>query len=89
MPRARQVTRTMKTTIVHALFANSVTRDVTEEDFVIPVPLKDEKNILKYVRKTAMFEGEKKLVNVMSFRTENTRYAMSEDDFIKYATKND
>lgn len=85
MPRVPMVTRTFKTTVVNALFANAETREMYENSFVIPHICKTEKEINKFIAKNAMFTGVERLVSINSFHTESKRFAMSENDFIANA----
>lgn len=87
--RTPMVTRTFKTTVVNALFVSLETKETYEKSFILPRPFKTEQEIMKAVRKAAMFEGAEKLVSILSFENVNKRYSMSEETFVNNATQQD
>lgn len=85
--RTPMVQRTFRTTKVNALFVNVETKETFEKEFVMPRPFKTEREIIKAVTKSEMFNGTEKLVTILDFKTENVKYSMSERTFIENATQ--
>ena len=87
--RTPMVTRSFRTTVVNGLFVNVDSKETFEKSFVLPRPFKTEQEIMKAVRKTAMFDGAEKLVSIISFENVTKRYSMSEETFVNHATQQD
>lgn len=89
MARERMVTRTITTTTVGVLVVNVNTSEVQTKHFVLgQLTNKDEKAMLKNAQKQMDNETEKGLwvcVSIKDVKEEETLYAMTEQDFIKYA----
>lgn len=84
--RVPKVTRTMKNTVVTMMAVNTETKDVFEQEIVLPRTYKDEAKIMKLIQ--AMFAGEPvQPVSILSTRVEESLYGMTEADFMKYAEK--
>ena len=84
MARKPQVTRTMTTTKVSVLCLNIEDAEPYNEVVTLPRTYKDEKAILKEVRKIIDTDTTK-AVHVVATKIEETLYGMDEDEFIKYA----
>lgn len=84
--RVPKVTRTMKNTVVTMMAVNTQSKDVFEQEIVLPRTYKDETKIMKLIQ--AMFAGEPvQPVSILSTRVEESLYGMTEADFLKYAEK--
>lgn len=68
------------------MMVNTETKDVFEQDVVLPRTYKDNKKIMKLVE--AIFENEPvQPVRILGTAVEESLYGMSEADFLKYAEK--
>lgn len=84
--RVPKVTRTILSTEATVMMVNTETKDVFEQNVVLPRTYKDDAKILKLVK--AMFDGEPvQPVSIVRTHVEETLYGMSEADFIRYAEK--
>lgn len=89
MARERMVTRTVSTTTVDVLVINIETAEVYTKSFVLGQNMvKDEKTMLNNAQK--MLDDETstslcKCVAIKNIKEEETLYAMTEQDFLKYA----
>lgn len=84
MARVRMVTRTVTTQKVGVLCLNTETAEPHNEVFNVPVNIKGEDNIIKFLRKTFDTSTEK-VVSVVNIEMEEHLYGMPEVDFIKNA----
>ena len=85
MARAPQVTRTIQTTHCNVLCMDIENREPCNKDVVLPRTYKDEKSLLKAVKKVVETDTLKP-VQVVSSMVQETLYGMSEQDFIAHAT---
>ena len=85
MARAPQVTRTIQTTHCNVLCMDIENREPCNKDIVLPRTYKDEKSLLKAVKKVVETDTLKP-VQVVSSMVQETLYGMSEQDFIAHAT---
>ena len=88
MAREKWVTRTVTAKRAVALCLNVITAEPHNEDFLIPNNLKDETEMLKYLRKVYENETEK-ICSIVSVNEETKRYGMLERDFIAAAKELD
>ena len=84
MARVRMVTRTVTTQEVTALCLNIVTAEPENQTFSVPVNIKGEDSILKFIRKVYDTDTTK-IVSITHIRNEEHLYGMPEADFIKTA----
>lgn len=84
MAREPQVTRTITTTKVVALVANTVTREMEEREFILPRTYADDKKLAKAVEK-AIIDETIKFVSVVDKEVQETLYGMTEQEFIAVA----
>ena len=84
MAREPQVTRTITTTKVVALVANTITREMEEREFVLPRTFADDKKLAKAIEK-AIKDETIKFVSVVDREVVETLYGMSESEFIAIA----
>lgn len=85
MARAPQVTRTIQTTHASVLCMDIENREPCNKDVILPRTYKDDKALLKAVKK-AIETDNLKAVQVVSSTVQETLYGMSEQDFIAHAT---
>jgi hypothetical protein len=85
--RTPMVTRTFRTTEINALFVKVSTKETYEKTFTLPRTLKTEKDIIKACAKADMFTGDERIVTILTFKSANAKYVMSEEDFIANAKK--
>ena len=85
MARAPQVTRTIQTTHCTVLCMDIENREPCNKDVVLPRTYKDEKSLLKAVKKVIETDNLK-AVQVVDTEVMETLYGMSEQDFIAHAT---
>lgn len=85
MARAPQVTRTIQTTHASVLCMDIENREPCNKDVILPRTYKDDKALLKAVKK-AIETDTLKAVQVVSSNVQETLYGMSEQDFIAHAT---
>lgn len=84
MARVRMVTRTVTTQKVVALCLNIETAEPSNEVFEVPVNIKGEDNILKFLRKNEK-DSKVKVVSINNITTDEHLYGMPEIEFIKHA----
>ena len=84
MARQPMVTRTIQKTVVEAFCLNTITGETTKEQFTLARTYKDEKAVLKQLKKVAD-TNEKKVVHVISYEAKETLYGMTEQKFIDMA----
>lgn len=83
--RTPSVTRTFRATKITGLFVDITTKETSTKDITIPRTYKSEKDILKAIAKSKMFDGNERLVTVLAFEPVTAKYVMSETDFIAHA----
>ena len=84
MARKPMITRTIQSTKVKALCLDLSTQTPEERLFNLPRTYKDDKAILETLR-TEYETDENKVVHVISSEVIETRYGMTEADFMKNA----
>ena len=84
MPRKRQITRTILTSSVLVLCVNLETQETFEEEVSLPSVYTTEKALMLAVE-SAVNSETVKAVHVISSKTLETLYGMSEEDFIANA----
>ena len=84
MAREPQVTRTITTTKVVALVANTITREMEEREYILPRTFADDKKLAKAIEKVIKDETIK-FVSVVDKEVVETLYGMSESEFIAVA----
>lgn len=85
MARIPMVTRTLTTTKVNVLCLNTETCEPENRDFTLMRTYADDKSIMKAIEKLNVLEPEVKAVKVVSVETVETRYGMTEVDFMAVA----
>lgn len=85
MARAPQVTRTIQTTHANVLCMDIENREPCNKDVILPRTYKDDKALLKAVKKAIETDAIKP-VQIVSSVVQETLYGMSEQDFIAHAT---
>ena len=83
MARERMITRTVTATVVTVMGVEVSTAKAFTEDVVLTGIFKDKADMLKAIKKSD--SGDKVYAAVVSTRTEETLYGMSETEFMKYA----
>ena len=82
MARAPKVSRTLTTTVVKALCLDIASQVVDEVEYTLPRTYKNERIILKKLKK--MYDTDDyKVEHVLRYYVTSHKYAMSEEDFIK------
>ena len=84
MARKPMVTRTIVTTIATVLCLDLEKKEPFEKEIKIPRTYKDEKYMMKAVE-SAVNSDKVKAVHILSTRTEETLYGMTEQKFIENA----
>ena len=84
MARKPMVTRTIVTTIATVLCLDLEKKEPFEKEVKIPRTYKDEKHMMKAVE-SAVNSDKVKAVHILSTRTEETLYGMTEQKFIENA----
>lgn len=84
MARVPQVTRTIQTTKATVLCLNVKEGSPYQETVTLSGVYKDDKHVLKQVRKI-IENDEVKAVHIVSTEVEETLYGMTEQEFIQYA----
>lgn len=84
MPRIPQVTRTIQTTKAVVLCLDINGEKPFNKEVVLPRTYKDEKHLLKEIKKLIETD-ELKAVHVVSTEVQETLYGMSEQKFIENA----
>ena len=85
MARTPQVTRTIQTTHCTVLCMDIENREPCNRDVILPRTYKDDKDMLKAVKR-AIETDTLKPVQVVSSMVQETLYGMSEQDFIAHAS---
>lgn len=85
MARTPQVTRTIQTTHCNVMCLDIVAGEPCNKDVILPRTYKDEKAMLKAVKKVVENDNIK-AVHIVSSMVQETLYGMSEQDFIAHAT---
>ena len=83
MARVRMVTRTINTTVVHALIVNPTTKEVKEDDITIAGTYADAKALDKALSKLNTEESH--IVSVYDTKVVSRLYGMTEQDFVANA----
>lgn len=83
MAKAKTITRTIKTTTIKALYADTDTNKMTMEAVVCPGTFKGEDKALKFLKDRATETHIP--VRIESMEVNSTLYAISEEDFLKNA----
>lgn len=83
---AKKLTRTIKSNIVTVLCLNTETAEPFNETINVPVEHKTEERIIKYARKV-LDTDTVKAVSIAHVEQTSDLYEISEEDFLKYATK--
>lgn len=84
MARIRMVTRTVSTQRVNVLCLNTETAEPHNEVFNVPVNIKGDENIIKFLRKSVDTETDK-VVSIVHIDIDEHLYGMPETEFIKHA----
>ena len=84
MPRVPQITRTFQTVKATVLCVDTVNETVFKQEIVLPRTYPNEKQILKEVEKILNSDSVR-VSHIVSTETVETRYGMSEQDFIAHA----
>ena len=84
MARVRMVTRTVTTQEVTVMCLNIVTAEPENQVYSLPINIKGEEAILKFIRKAYDTETTK-AVSIVNVRSEEHLYGMPETEFIKLA----
>ena len=83
MARVRMVTRTINTTVVHALIVNPTTKEVKEDDITLAGTYADAKALDKALSKLNTEESH--IVSVYDTKVVSHLYGMTEQDFVANA----
>jgi hypothetical protein len=91
MRKEKLVTRTVISTKATVLLYNTKTKETHEEDFTLSGSIKKDVTIENKVKKELEALGRfyEKVVSVLSFVDIDALYAITESDFIAYATRYD
>lgn len=84
MARIPQVTRTIQTTKANVLCLDIQQGEPFNKEVVLPRTYKDEKAMLKQVEKV-INNDTVKAVHIVSYEVQETRYGMTEQQFIECA----
>lgn len=84
MPRVPQVTRSIQTTRANVLCLDIQQGEPFNKEVVLPRTYKNEKAMLKQVEKVINNDTVKP-VHIVSYEVQETRYGMTEQQFIEYA----
>ena len=84
MARAPMVTRTIQTTVCVVLCLNVETAEPFNKQVTLPRTYKDENSMLK-MAKSVLDTDNEKVVHIVNSYVEETRYGMSEQEFIEHA----
>lgn len=84
MPRAPVVTRTIWTTRANVMCLDIEREEPFNKEVILPRTYKDEKAMLKQAEKVINNETIK-AVHIVDFKVEETRYGMTEQQFIEQA----
>lgn len=83
MARVRMVTRTINTTVVHALIVNPITKEVKEDDITLAGTYADSKALDKALSKLNTEESH--IVSVYDTKVVSNLYGMTEQEFLASA----
>lgn len=84
MARVPMITRTIQTTLCDVLCLNVETAEPFNKQISLPRTYKDENSMLKQA-KSVLDTDTEKVVQIVNSKVEETRYGMSEQEFIKHA----
>lgn len=84
MARVPMITRTIQTTVCDVLCLNVETAEPFNKQVSLPRTYKDENSMLKQV-KSVLDTDTEKVVHIVSSYVEETRYGMTEQEFIEHA----
>lgn len=84
MPRVAMVTRRLVSTEVEALAVDTSQEKTFRQYYVVPRSFRAAEDLLKAL-KNAYDTPEFKVVSIVSSKTQEVRYGMTEQEFIKYA----
>ena len=84
MARVPMITRTIQTTVCDVLCLNVETAEPFNKQVTLPRTYKDENSMLKMVKSVLDTDNEK-VVHVVNSHVEETRYGMTEQEFIEHA----
>ena len=84
MPRVPTVTRTIQTTRANVMCLDIEKEDLFNKEVILLRTYKDEKAMLKQAEKVINNETVK-AVHIVDFKVEETRYGMTEQQFIEQA----
>lgn len=84
MARVPMITRTIQTTVCDVLCLNLETAEPFNKQVTLPRNYKDEKSMLK-MAKSVLDTDTEKVVHIVNSHVEETRYGMSEQEFIEHA----
>lgn len=84
MARVPKITRTIQTTVCDVLCLNVETAEPFNKQVTLPRTYRDENSMLKQA-KSVLDTDTEKVVHIVSSHVEETRYGMSEQEFIEHA----
>lgn len=84
MARVPMVTRTIQTTRANVMCLDIEKEEPVNKEVILPRAYKDEKAMLKQAEKVINTETVK-VVHIVDFKVEETRYGMTEQQFIEQA----
>lgn len=84
MARVPMITRTIQTTVCDVLCLNVETGEPFNKQVSLPRTYKDENSMLKQA-KSVLDTDTEKVVHIVSSHVEETRYGMTEQEFIEHA----
>lgn len=84
MARVPMITRTIQSTVCDVLCLNVETAEPFNKQVTLPRTYKDENSMLK-MAKSVLDTDTEKVVHIVSSHVEETRYGMSEQEFIEHA----
>lgn len=84
MARVPMITRTIQTTVCDVLCLNVETAEPFNKQISLPRTYKDENSMLKQA-KSVLDTDTEKVVHIVNSHVEETRYGMTEQEFIEHA----
>ena len=84
MARVPMITRTIQTTLCDVLCLNVETAEPFNKQVTLPRTYKDENSMLK-MAKSVLDTDNEKVVHIVNSHVEETRYGMTEQEFIEHA----
>lgn len=84
MARVPMITRTIQTTVCDVLCLNVETAEPFNKQISLPRTYKDENSMLKQAKSVIDTDTEK-VVHIVKSYVEETRYGMTEQEFIEHA----